>query len=145
MTAVSSSVPDPALVMSAPDAPAMIDAAVNVFPVATDSVPSDVPSVMPRAASNDIVSEIDSVPPLSEIDAAVNDAGTAPRLRSVEIETVPPVIEVGPEYEFVADSVSVPAADFDTCPLPEITPERIWSEDEAIPSVVDVPREMPAE
>ena len=109
---VSDPVPD--LVRSAPDTPAITDAAVKVLPEATVKVASFVPSVIPRFAAMVSVSETDKVPPLMETAVAVTETGTAPRFRSDEIDTVPPVIDVAPSYVFVADSVNVPAADFAT-------------------------------
>ena len=96
MLADITSVPVPLFVRSAPESPAITEAAVKVLPDATVNVASDVPSVIPRAVSRVNDSDTERVPPLIEIAAAVKLAGTAPRLRSDEIEIVPLRIVVAP-------------------------------------------------
>ena len=106
------SVPAPDLVRSAPDSPAMIVPIVPDLPVATEMVPSKLPSVIPRFGAIETSSVNSSVPPFNVIAVARPDPGTAPRLRSFEIDNVPAETVVDPVCVFVADKVTVPVPCF---------------------------------
>lgn len=97
---------------------------MNVLELATSIVPCDAPKVIPRL--DDSVKsfvEIASIPPFKVILAAVTLAGTAPKFKSPEIESIPPLIVFVPVYVLVPDKTQVPAALLIT----EVAPEELFT------------------
>ena len=144
MATPSASVPAPDFVRSARLKPVIMLPAVSVLSVETSSVPSKVPSVMPRLACIETLSLASNVPPLSVSWVATTLPGTAPRLRSFEIEILPTLICVLPSYVLVFERVKVEELVlFVTPPAPEITPDNVCVADDAKVKVLPEAIEMP--
>ncbi len=117
LSSSSTSVPVPPFVRLPP--PPMGPASCHTRPSPTESVPAP-ESVTARLLVNDPVTA--SVPP-----AMAMPAPAAPRLPSLETETVPVPIRSPPVKVLLPLSVSVPVPSCDTDPLPEIVSEKVTS------------------
>jgi hypothetical protein len=105
--------------------------------------------VIPRFELSTKPEEALSVPPLIEIDAAVTDAGTAPRLESPDTTKAPPEMVVPPELVLVPDSVKDPEPDFVNELEPDTTPDTVAETPDATCTVdaaeiASVPEAVPA-
>ena len=101
-------VPVPSRVRSAPTAPAIIPAYVNMKVLFTLIVASETPSEIPLLAPKVNVAVQSSVPPSITILPGVAEAGFAPRPAEADIEYIPPFIVVVPVYVLVPDMTNVP-------------------------------------
>ena len=71
------------------------------------------------------------VPPFKIILSASRDPGFAPKLSLEDTLIVPEVIVVDPDYVLVPDRVKIlEFEDFVSAPVPLITPDNVWSEEE---------------